>query len=150
MHACGGACVSEACRHEQRVLPRTAGSGALDSLCSPCGCCPQKPFIPPRMREPLAAESSIIRDLRQNTHLPCETHVPTFPWHYASCCASQLIGINKDGCVVTSSHGVTPRSASDVATADAFAGKLEPRCSSSVIRHFYVKLNYFQLNLRRL
>lgn len=99
----------------------------------------QSPSFPFRMRP---SESSINRDLRQDTHptpTPRETHVPTFLWHSAS----QLIGINKDGCHFL--FGCDPRAARHGVS----AAKLERSCISSIICHFYGTLSYIQLNWRR-
>lgn len=59
---------------------RKTGPMSLYLPSSLCGCCPQKPFIPHRMRDSLPAGSSISRDLGQDTHhphkLPSPSHHP--------------------------------------------------------------------------
>lgn len=56
----------------------TTGPLPLYLLCSLRGCCPQKPFIPHRMRDSLPAGSSISRDLGHSTHPPLKpTQAPT-------------------------------------------------------------------------
>lgn len=82
-------------------------------------------------------------------------HVPTYLWRNASCCCPQLIDINKDGCIIICSHGMTPLQPGIwILVTHWQIGQLAYRHSSSVLCHFsinnYVKLKRFNLNLKQL